>query len=88
MPLRVVFMGTPDFAVAALMQIVGAGHQVVACYTQPPRKADRGMESRKSPVHKMAESFQIPVHTPTTLKDSIAQSIFKSHKADAGIDDR
>lgn len=85
MPLRVVFMGTPDFAVGPLMQIVGAGHNVVACYSQPPRKADRGMESRKSPVQKMAESFNIPVETPTTLKDSIAQTIFKSHKADVAV---
>lgn len=85
MPLRVVFMGTPDFAVGPLMQIVGAGHNVVACYSQPPRKADRGMEPRKSPVHKMAESFNIPVETPTTLKDSIAQTIFRSHKADVAV---
>lgn len=85
MPLRVVFMGTPDFAVGPLMQIVGAGHNVVACYSQPPRKADRGMEPRKSPVHKMAESFNIQVETPTTLKDSIAQTIFKSHKADVAV---
>ena len=51
MPLRIVFMGTPDFAVPTLAEIVGAGHEVVAVYTQPPRAAGRGMAERKSPVH-------------------------------------
>ena len=50
MPLRIVFMGTPDFAVPTLAEVVGAGHQVVAAYSQPPRAAGRGMAERKSPV--------------------------------------
>lgn len=85
MPLRVVFMGTPDFAVSTLMQIVGAGHEVVGCYSQPPRPADRGMEPRKSPVHVIAESFNIPVYTPPSMKGGIEQTIFKSLKADVAI---
>ena len=51
MPLRIVFMGTPDFAVPTLAEIVGAGHEVAAAYSQPPRPAGRGMAERKSPVH-------------------------------------
>lgn len=85
MPLRVVFMGTPDFAVSTLMQIVGAGHEVVGCYTQPPRPADRGMEPRKSPVQAIAESFHIPVYTPPSMKGGIEQTIFKGLKADVAI---
>ena len=61
MPLRIVFMGTPDFAVPTLAGIVGAGHEVVAVYTQPPRPAGRGMAERKSPVHAFAEAAGIPV---------------------------
>ena len=53
--LRVVFMGTPDFAVPTLAAIVAAGHQVVAVYTQPPRPAGRGMGERKSAVHRFAD---------------------------------
>ena len=57
--LRVVFMGTPDFAVPTLAAIVAAGHQVAAVYTQPPRPAGRGMEERKSAVHRFAEQAGI-----------------------------
>ena len=53
--LRVVFMGTPDFAVPTLAGILAAGHEVVAVYTQPPRPAGRGMAERKSPVHRFAD---------------------------------
>ncbi len=84
MPLRVVFMGTPEFAVPTLVEILAAGHDVVAVYTQPPRPAGRGMGERKSPVHLQAESSGIPVFTPRTLKDSAAQEVFRSHQADVG----
>ncbi|MBL4646135.1 MAG: methionyl-tRNA formyltransferase [Rhizobiales bacterium] len=83
--MRVIFMGTPDFAVSTLMQIIGNGHKVVAVYTQPPRPADRGMAERKSPVHTIAESFRIPVLTPTSLKDTMEQSKFKALKADVAV---
>lgn len=73
MPLRLVFMGTPDFAVATLGEILGAGHEVVAVYTQPPRPAGRGMEPTPSPVEKLARSAGIPVFTPTTLKTADEQ---------------
>ena len=68
MPLRVVFMGTPRFAVPTLGELVAAGHELLAVYTQPPRAAGRGMMSRKSPVHEVAEGFGLAVRTPASLK--------------------
>jgi methionyl-tRNA formyltransferase len=85
MPLRIVFMGTPDFAVPTLMEILSAGHEVVAAYTQPPRSAGRGLEPRRSPVHAYAESSGIPVYTPATLKNPEAQETFRQHRADVGV---
>ncbi|HXW21852.1 MAG TPA: methionyl-tRNA formyltransferase, partial [Rhodomicrobium sp.] len=68
MTFRVVFMGTPDFSVPTLSEIVGAGHEVVGVYTQPPRPAGRGMEAKKSPVHRFAEEAELPVFTPKSLR--------------------
>jgi len=85
MPLKVVFMGTPDFAVPTLIDIVGQGHEVVAVYTQPPRPAGRGMAERKSPVHERAEAFGIPVFTPTSLKSAEEQERFASLGADVAV---
>lgn len=85
MTLRVVFMGTPDFSVPTLMEIVGQGHDVVACYSQPPRPAGRGMDLKKSPVHEAAESFGIPVYTPTSLKDPEEQAQFEALNADVAV---
>jgi methionyl-tRNA formyltransferase len=83
--LRVVFMGTPDFALATLAAIVAAGHAVAAVYTQPPRPAGRGMAMRNSPVHVFADGAGIPVATPASLKTSLAQREFALHGADVGI---
>jgi methionyl-tRNA formyltransferase len=83
--LRIVFMGTPDFAVPALEAIVAAGHQVVAVYTQPPRPAGRGMAARQSPVHICASRRGLPVHAPATLRGEEPQRTFVSHGADAGV---
>jgi len=85
MSLRIVFMGTPDFAVPTLTEIVGAGHEVAAVYSQPPRKAGRGMAERKSPVHEAAEQFALPVLSPKSLKDADAQAAFAAHDADAAV---
>lgn len=85
MSLRVVFMGTPDFAVPPLAEIVGQGHEVVAVYTQPPRPAGRGYELTKSPVHRQAEAFGLPVLTPTTLKTEEAADAFRAHEADVAV---
>jgi len=68
--LRVVFMGTPDFAVPTLSEIVCAGHDVAAVYTQPPRRAGRGMALRPSPVQKFADEAGIPVYTPANFRKS------------------
>jgi len=84
-PLRIVFMGTPDFAVPTLVEILAAGHDVVAVYTQPPRPAGRGMDERKSPVHLQAEQNGIAVFTPKSLKGAAEQEVFRSHGADVGV---
>ncbi|WP_205470748.1 methionyl-tRNA formyltransferase [Breoghania sp. L-A4] len=83
--MRVIFMGTPEFSVPTLLEIVGHGHEVVACYTQPPRPAGRGMEERRSPVHEQANAFGIPVYTPTTLKSPMERQAFLSHHADVAV---
>ncbi|MGO4573156.1 methionyl-tRNA formyltransferase [Microvirga sp. 2TAF3] len=85
MSLRVVFMGTPDFAVPTLSEIVGQGHEVVAVYTRPPAAAGRGMELKPSPVHRMAERFGLNVLTPKTLRTEKAAETFRNHEADVAV---
>ncbi|MGL4242742.1 MAG: methionyl-tRNA formyltransferase [Beijerinckiaceae bacterium] len=85
MSLRVVFMGTPAFAVPTLTEIVGQGHEVAACYTREPAPAGRGMELKKSPVHETAERFGIPVLTPKTLRTDEAAETFAAHGADVAV---
>ncbi len=85
MVVRVIFMGTPDFAVPPLLEIVGQGHDVVACYTQPPRRAGRGMEEKKTPVHRQAEMLGIPVLTPASLRDVSEQSRFAEFQPDVAV---
>jgi methionyl-tRNA formyltransferase len=85
MTLRVVFMGTPDFAVPTLTEIIGQGHEVVACYTREPAQAGRGLDLRPSPVQKAAERFGIPVFTPKTLKTPEAVETMASHQADVAV---
>jgi methionyl-tRNA formyltransferase len=82
---KIVFMGTPEFAVPTLTEIVGQGHEVAAAYTRAPKPAGRGQTERKSPVHETAEGFGIPVFTPRTLRDEAAQMLFASHDADAAV---
>jgi methionyl-tRNA formyltransferase len=83
--MRIVFMGTPDFAVPTLTEIVSSGHEVVAVYTRAPKPAGRGQEERKSPVHLAAEGFGIPVLTPKSLKGADEQGVFALHDADLGV---
>jgi methionyl-tRNA formyltransferase len=85
MPLRIVFMGTPDFALATLAELVAAGHDVVAVYAQPPRPAGRGMDERRSPVHVYAESCGLPVYTPKSLKTQAEYEAFRSYGADVAV---
>ncbi len=85
MSLRVVFMGTPDFAVPTLSEIIGQGHEVVAVYTRAPKPAGRGMDEQKTPVHRLADRFGIPVFTPRTLREEQAQRDFASLGADVAV---
>ncbi|MGE8943700.1 methionyl-tRNA formyltransferase [Leptospira interrogans] len=85
MPLRVIFMGTPEFAVPTLAEIVAAGHDVVAVYTQPPRPAGRGMAERPSAVQDYAESCGLPVFSPKSLKGVEEQEAFRAHNADVAV---
>ncbi|SFZ86405.1 methionyl-tRNA formyltransferase [Devosia enhydra] len=83
--MRIIFMGTPDFAVPTLTEIVSAGHEVVAAYTRAPKPAGRGQAERRSPVHEAAEGFGIPVFTPKSLKGEAEQLVFASHGADLAV---
>jgi methionyl-tRNA formyltransferase len=83
--MRIVFMGTPEFAVPTLAGIIEGGHEVAAVYTQPARPAGRGMAERKSPVHLFAEARGLPVLTPRRLKGEPEQRAFASHSADVGV---
>ncbi len=85
MSLRVIFMGTPDFAVPTLVEIIGQGHDVVAVYTREPAQAGRGMELRPSAVHKAAQQLGLTVHTPRSLRTEEAAALFASHAADVAV---
>jgi methionyl-tRNA formyltransferase len=83
--MRIVFMGSPDFAVPSLNAIVEAGHDVVAAYAQPPRPAGRGKAERKTAVHERAEKLGIEVRTPRTLRDPEEQAQFRALDADLAV---
>ncbi|MFN4271980.1 MAG: methionyl-tRNA formyltransferase [Aliihoeflea sp.] len=86
MSLRIIFMGTPDFAAATLRAIHRAGHHIVAVYSQPPRPAGRrGLELTKSPVHRTAEEFGNDVRTPVSLKTQAEQDAFSALRADVAV---
>ena len=83
--MRIVFMGTPDFAVPSLRALIAAGHEVVAVYSQPPRPAGRGKRLQPSPVHLAAQAAGIAVHTPISLKGAEDQTAFAAHRADVAV---
>ena len=85
MALRLIFMGTPDFSVSVLEKLIDQGHEIVAVYSQPPRKSGRGMKLSPSPVQACAEKHHIKVFTPTSLKTEQEREIFAAHKADAAV---
>ena len=85
MALRLVFMGTPDFAVETLKALLAAGHQVASVYSQPPRPAGRGMAERPSPVQAFAAARGIEVRTPVSLKSHEEQQRFAALNADAAV---
>lgn len=85
MVLRLAFMGTPDFAVPTLAELIAQGHDIACVYSQPPRPKGRGMALEKGPVHKFAESAGLPVRTPLSLKGETEQAEFAALNLDAAI---
>src|SRR4051812_38559589 len=86
MSLRLVFMGTPNFAVPTLVEIVGSGHDVAAVYTRAPKPAGRrGLDLTASPVEREARRLGLPVLPPATLRTADAESVARSHGADAAV---
>lgn len=83
--MRIIFMGTPEFAVPTLDALVAAGHDVVAVYSQPPRRAGRGKALTPSPVQRRAEELRIMVRTPVSLKDADVQAEFAALAADVAV---
>ncbi len=83
--MKIIFMGTPDFAVPALRALAAAGNHIAACYTQPPRPAGRGKQLSPSPVQRAAEELGIAVYSPVSLKDAGAQDQFAAHHADIAV---
>src|SRR6266540_4871271 len=86
MALRIVFMGTPEFAVPTLVEIVGRGHEVVAVYSRAPKPGGRrGLDPVPSPVEREARRFGLPLFTPATLRTAEAVSAARAHAADVAI---
>ena len=85
MPLRLVFMGTPDFAVPTLVELAGAGHEIVAVYSRAPLPAGRGLAPQPSAVARQAEQLGLPVLTPKTLRSDEAAAAMLAHSADAAV---
>ncbi|MEA3198402.1 MAG: methionyl-tRNA formyltransferase [Gammaproteobacteria bacterium] len=85
MPLRLIFMGTPEFAVPTLLELVAHGHEIAAVYTRAAKPAGRGMKLQPTPVEQEARRLGIPVLTPGTLKTPEALAEFRAHDADAAV---
>src|SRR5258706_5295328 len=85
MPLRLIFMGTPEFAVPTLLELVAHGHEIAAVYTRAAKPAGRGMKLQPTPVEVEARRLGIPVLAPTTLKTQEALEQFRAHNADAAV---
>jgi methionyl-tRNA formyltransferase len=85
MTLRLAFLGTPDFAVPTLAELIAQGHEIAAVYSQPPRPKGRGMALEPGPVHKFAETAKLPVRTPLSLKGAEEQAAFAALDLDVAI---
>jgi methionyl-tRNA formyltransferase len=85
MSLRLIFMGTPDFAVPTLLELVAHGHEIAAVYTRAAKPAGRGMKLQPTPVEQEARRLGIPVETPATLKTPEAAAEFRAHNAEAAV---
>src|SRR6516225_3983476 len=86
MPLRLIFMGTPEFSVPTLLELVAHGHEIAAVYTRAPKPGGRrGLELQPTPIEREARRLNIPVLTPKTLKTPEALDAFRAHDADAAV---
>jgi methionyl-tRNA formyltransferase len=85
MPLRLIFMGTPDFAVPTLLELAAHGHEIAAVYTRAAKPAGRGMKPQPSPVEAAARRLQVPVLTPKTLRGEDAAAALSAFGADAAV---
>lgn len=85
MPLRLIFMGTPDFAVPTLRELHAQGHEIAAVYTRAAKPAGRGMKLQITPVEKAARELGLLVLTPSTLRTPEAEAEFRAHNADAAV---
>jgi methionyl-tRNA formyltransferase len=83
--MRIAFLGTPDFAVQALAELVAAGHEIAAVYTQPPKPRGRGQEVKPSPVQAFAEGLGLPVRTPASMRDPAEVEAFAALGLDAAV---
>ena len=83
--MKIIFAGTPEFAVPALAALIEAGHQIVMVLTQPDRPAGRGMKLKASPVKQLAEQHQLSVLQPVSLKDVLVQEQIAAVHADVMI---
>ncbi len=83
--LKIIFMGTPDFAVPALQALHESNHEIIAVYSQPPRPKGRGQQIAPSPIHAFAQKNNIPVFHPTSLKNADEQKKFADLKADVAV---
>jgi len=83
--MRIAFLGTPDFAVTCLAELVASGHEIVAVYSQPPAPRGRGQELKPSPVHAFAEGLGLPVRTPVSMKTPEEIEAFKALDLDAAV---
>jgi methionyl-tRNA formyltransferase len=83
--MRLIFMGTPDFAVPTLIELAARGHEIVAVYTRAAKPAGRGMDLQPTPVEREARRLALAIHTPRTLKDDAAVELFRAHNADAAV---
>jgi methionyl-tRNA formyltransferase len=85
MSLRLIFMGTPEFAVPTLVELAARGHDIAAVYTRAPRPAGRGMAMQETPVAREARRLGLPVRTPATLREEKAQAEFRAVGADVAV---
>src|SRR3989440_12562393 len=86
MPLRLIFMGTPDFSVPTLLELVAHGHEIAAVYTRAPKPGGRrGLQLQPTPVEEAARKLGVPVLTPKTLKTPEAMEEFRAFDADAAV---